>query len=516
MSSITRRRFIEETLSASFAASAAATIASGGLSSAVFAQEQPKVDKNSEVGIALIGAGGRIGDHIGGYTKDKRVKILYICDPDVNRAEARSENFEKKYGYRLKVLPDFRKALEDKNVDVVSGATCNHWHVLASVWALQAGKHVYMEKPLTHNIHEGKAIVAAQKKYGKVVQTGTQCRSAKNVQDIVKFVQEGGIGEIKLAHGLCYKRRKSIGAKGDYPIPPGVDFDFWSGPAPITSPKLTRKRFDYDWHWQRLYGNGDLGNQGPHQTDIARWLLGLDRFPQSVIAYGGRLGYDVETKDPNYVDAGDTPNTVISIYDYGDKTLVFETLGLETPNLNIPVGENFGTQVGVIAYGSKGYAIQGGVKGQSYSLSYAYDLDGNEIKAFTGGDNHYANFVDAVLANDPSKVNADARTGALSAAVSHLGNISYYLGESNKVSADDLRKTVAGIKSFDDNSATLERILKHLTDGNGVDLKKTPLSLGPQLKIDVEKEEFIGNDAANALATREYRAPYIVPAPDKV
>ncbi|MCL2743172.1 MAG: Gfo/Idh/MocA family oxidoreductase, partial [Planctomycetaceae bacterium] len=454
MSNITRRRFIEESLFASFAASAAAAIASGGLTSSVLAQ-QPKVDKNSELGIALISAGGRAGDNIAGLTKDNRVKFRFICDPDIKRAEARAANFETKYGYQPTPISDFRKALEDKTVDVVCGSPCNHWHALAAIWALQAGKHVYMEKPLTHNIHEGKAIVAAQKKYGKVVQTGTQCRSAKNVIDLAQFVLDGGIGEVKFARGLCYKRRKSIGPKGEYPIPEGVDYDLWSGPAPIAP--ITRKQFGYDWHWQRLYGNGDLGNQGPHQTDIARWLLGIDRFPKSVIAYGGRLGYDVEMNDPAFVDAGDTPNTIISIYDYGDKTLVFETLGLETPNLNIPVGENIGTQVGVIAYGSKGYAIQGGVRGQSYSASFAYDLEGNEIKAFTGGDNHYVNFIDAVHANDPSKVTADARTGALSAAVSHLGNISYYLGENNKVSVDDLRKTVAGIKSQDDNSATLER-----------------------------------------------------------
>lgn len=513
MTKISRRRFLEDSLFSVFAASAAATLASGIGPQSVLAR-QADVDKNSQLGLALIAAGSRAGDHISAYTKDKRVKFLYICDPDIKRAEARCENFEKKYGYRPKAISDFRKALEDKAVDIVSGAPTNHWHALATILALQAGKHCFMEKPLTHNIHEGKAIVAAQKKYGLVVQTGTQCRSQKNVIDVVQFVKDGGIGEVKFARGLCYKRRKAIGPLGDYPIPEGVDYDFWSGPAQIKP--LTRKRFDYDWHWQRYYGNGDLGNQGPHQTDIARWFLDVDRFPLSVISYGGRLGYDVETKDPNYVDAGDTANTEISIYDYGDKCMVFETLGLQTPNMNIPVGENLGTQVGVIAYGTKGYAIQGGVKGQTYSLSYAYDLEGNQLKEFKGDGDHYKNFVDAVVANDPSMVTADARCGALSAAVSHLGNISYYLGEKNKVSVEDIRSTLKNVKSLDDNDATLDRIAKHLTEGNGVDLKKTPLSLGPQLKIDVEKEEFVDNAAANEMLTRDYRASFIVPKPEDV
>ncbi len=443
---------------------------------------------------------------------------MYICDPDFGRAQTQCEKVEKEFGYKPIAVADFRRVLEDKAVDAVSCASPNHWHVLTGIWALQAEKHCYLEKPLSYSIHEGKAIVAAAKKYGKVVQTGTQCRSAKNVSDVIQFVRDGGIGEVKFARGLCYKRRGAIGPLGDYPIPEGIDYDLWSGPASILP--VTRKNFHYDWHWQRMYGNGDLGNQGPHQTDIARWFLDVNRFPQSVISYGGRLGYDVQMKNPGYVDAGDTANTEISIYDYGDKCLVFETRGLPTANMNIPVGQSadgkpLGTQVGVIAYGTKGYAIQGYAKHHTYNHSYAYDLEGNELKAFTGEGSHYANFIDAVLAGDPTTVTADARCGALSAAVSHLGNISYFLGENNKVSVEELKVELAKVKSLDDNEATLARTVQHLED-YGVDLSRTPLSLGPMLNIDVESETFADNTEANSLCSREYRQSFAVPSVENV
>ncbi|MDR1484963.1 MAG: Gfo/Idh/MocA family oxidoreductase [Planctomycetaceae bacterium] len=510
---ISRRRFVEDSM-----ISIMATGSIGLLNSSAFAQEASVVPAvigaNETVGVAIIGAGGRAGDHIRGYKNNPRVKILYICDPDSKRVEEKCSIIERELGYRPKGVADFRKALDDKNVVAISGATTNHWHALASVWGLQAGKHVFMEKPLTHNIHEGKAIVAAAKKYKLVFQTGTQCRSAKNVINVVKYVHDGGIGDVKLARGICYKRRKAIGALGDYPIPPDVNYDLWSGPAQIKP--LTRKNFHYDWHWQRYYGNGDLGNQGPHQTDIARWFLNIDRFPNAVISYGGRLGYDVEKNDPNYIDAGDAANTEVSIYDYGDRSIVFETRGLATPPILIPNVPNAGTLVGVIAYGTKGYALQGfALKGQSYSQSAIFDLDGNLVKKFTSGENHYANFIDAVIKNDPAAVNADARCGALSAAVSHLGNISYYLNEKNKISVDELKKELKNIKSLDDNEATLDRTVEHLRN-NKVDLDKTPLSLGVLLKIDVSKEEFIDNQKANSMLSRDYRKGFEVPDPDKV
>ena len=512
---ISRRRFLEDSLLGITAAAGAAYAAS---TASTFARQSGgSVAASDKIGVALIGAGGRAGDHRNYFKGNSQCTILYIVDPDASRLPAGTidDIAATQGGIKPQFIADMRRAFDDKSVDVVSCATTNHWHALTGVWACQAGKHIYVEKPGSHNIYEGLALAAASKKYKRVVQIGTQCRSVAANINCVAFVKEGGIGEVKFARGLCYKRRTAIGAKGNFPIPEHVDYDLWSGPAPIRP--ITRRRFDYDWHWQRLYGNGDSGNQGPHQADVARWFLGLERYPNAIIAYGGRLGYDKANpdNDPNYVDAGDTANTEVCIYDYGDKCIVFETRGLATPNLNIPVGENIGTQVGVIVYGSKGYAIQGTAEGQRYDYSAAYDLEGNMIKEFQGGGDHFKNFLDAVNKNDPSAVNADAACGALSSGLSHLGNISYYLGESNKVSAAEIKSALKQIKSLDNDDETVDRTVAHL-EASGVELDKTPMSVGPLLRFDPEAKRFSGNDAANAMLTREYRVPYVVPKPEDV
>ena len=506
MSKITRRRFLEDSLIATTTAAAAVSgISSGVLPHLALAQ----TSANEKVGMMVVGCGGRGHDHINAFTRDPRVAILYLCDPDPRRVKQDiiDRIAESQDGLKPIVIPDLRKGLDDKNVETISCATTNHWHALTGIWAMEAGKHCYIEKPICFNIHEGKALAAASKKYNRVVQTGTQCRSANANIEAVAFVQSGGIGEVKFARGLCYKRRASIGPLGEYKVPEGVDYDVWSGPAPILP--QTRPRFDYDWHWQRQYGNGDLGNQGPHQTDIARWHLGIERFPNSVVTYGGRLGYQAEKDDENFVDAGDTANTEVSIYDYGDKCIVFETRGLDTPALSISTEKGGGAKVGVIIYGSEGYVVQ-----SEYGYSAAFDLEGKRFKEFKGGNDagHYAEFIAAAIKGDPSAVSAPARCGALSAGLSHLGNISYYMGENNKLSVADIKKALDAVKSFDQNEETLDRTVEHLK-ANGVDLDKYKMSLGPMLKFDPEKEVFVGDraDEANALATREYRAPYVVP-----
>lgn len=345
-------------------------------------------------------------------------------------------------------------------------------------------------------------------------QVGTQCRSSQACIDAVKFIASGGVGEVKFARGLCYKRRKSIGELGDYQVPGNVDFDLWSGPAQLTSPRLTRKNFHYDWHWQRLYGNGDSGNQGPHQTDVARWGLGIDSHPQSVISYGGRLGYQAERKDPNYIDAGDTANTQVTVYDYGDKCIVFETRGLSVDDssdeeLNRLFDSTSGNKIGVVFYGTEGYVVQ-----RSYDYCIAMDKDFNIIKEFRNRGNlnqsHFGNFLEACEKRDASLLNADVREGHLSAGMSHLGNISYYLGEKNHASAEDTKAALAKVNSLDDDNATLERTIAHL-EQNGVDLTATPLSVGPHLMFDPETEVFGNSDDANRLLTRDYRADFTCP-----
>ncbi len=502
MSKITRRNFVQSSL----AATAALTVAPY-----VSRAQSP----NEKIGLAVVGAGSRGSEHIAAWLKDPRTEILYIVDVDEKQGHARCNAIEKQQGKRPQLVLDMRQAFDDKAVDAISTATPNHWHALCGIWAMQAGKDTYIEKPVSHNIAEGTALIAAAKKYDRICQVGTQCRSTAACRDAMAFIASGGIGDVNFARGLCYKRRKSIGPKGDYEVPSSVDFNFWSGPAPYTDPRVTRSRFHYDWHWQRLYGNGDLGNQGPHQTDIARWGLGIDRHPVSVISYGGRLGYQAERNDPSYIDAGDTANTEVSIYDYGDKCMVFETRGLDVANsadheLNKLFQSTKDNKIGVVFYGSEGYLVQ-----RTYSHCIAYDKDMNVIKEFKGDGDHFGNFLDACVQRDPKILHADVREGHLSAAVSHLGNISYYLGEHHTVSVDVARQVLSSIKSLDDNVATLDRTLQHLVD-NKVDLAKYPISLGPLLKFDPEREIFPDSPEATALVSREYREGFVCPTADKV
>lgn len=499
----TRRSFVRSTTAAASAFAFAPAIGRAGVSA------------NGTIGACVVGVNGRGGSHISGWLGDKRTEIRAIVDVDEVVGNRRCGEIEKKQGLRPKLYTDMRKAFEDDGIDMVSTATPNHWHALTGIWAMQAGKDAYVEKPVCHNVHEGTALIAAARKYKRMCQVGTQCRSSQACIDAMAFLHAGGIGTCLFARGLCYKRRAAIGPLGDYPIPSNVNFDLWSGPAQYTDPKLTRGRFHYDWHWQRMYGNGDLGNQGPHQTDVARWGLGIDTHPNTILTYGGRLGYQAEKKDPNYVDAGDTGNTEVSIYDYGDKCIVFETRGLDVGDsaddeLNRLFKSTKGNKIGVVFYGSEGYLVQ-----VSYSHCIVYDKEMNVTKEFKGGENHFGNFLDACESRNVEDLNADVREGHLSAAISHLGNISYYMGEDNKVTVEELKAALKDVKSLDDNQITADRTVKHL-EKNGVDLQKYPIALGPTLQFDPEKELFTNNDSANAYLTREYRAPYICPTADKV
>jgi len=319
---------------------------------------------------------------------------------------------------------------------------------------------------------------------------GTQCRSMKGTIDAIEYVKAGKIGAVKLARGLCYKRRKSIGPKGNYPVPAEVDYSLWCGPARMLP--NTREKFHYDWHWQREWGNGDMGNQGPHQMDIARWGLGIDRLADSCIAYGGRLGYE---------DAGDVANTEVGIFECDGKTLVFEVRGLETDPLR-------GAKVGVIFYGTQGYVVL-----TSYEAGGAFDPSGNLVTSFKGNGDHFDNFIQAVKARNPKLLTADILEGHLSCAHSHLANMSYYLGK--PASVDEIRKAVSALKTNEDVKDCLDRTVKHLAD-NGVDLTKTPMTLGPMFKVDPKNETIIGNEAACAMLGRECRAPFLIPKAGQV
>jgi len=483
----TRRQFLEDSMFA-----AAAAVAANASRSAFAADEPPQSSKspNEKLGVAVVGTGGRGKDHLGAFSDRSDTEVLYVVDVDAGRAKSSAQAVAKKQGREPKIVTDMREAFDDKSVDIVSTATPNHWHALVSIWAIQAGKDVYVEKPVSHNVSEGRRIVEAARKYNRICQTGTQSRSTKGMRAAMQYLHDGKIGKINVARGLCYKRRGSIGPLGNYPIPAGVNYDLWLGPAPDAP--LTRRNLHYDWHMQLPYGNGDLGNQGIHQMDLCRWGLGVNRLSDAVLSYGGRLGYE---------DAGNAANTQIIVNDYGDQALVFDVRGLDTPDYRE-------AKVGVIFEVSEGSLVM-----TSYSEGAAFDKDGNKVQDFSGGGDHYGNFLEAVRSRKHTDLHADIEEGHLSSALCHLGNISYVLG--TQLGVPELKEQLKAMTSTENLLGTYDRFAEHLA-ANKLDLEKTRLSLGPKLKLDVPHEKFADNQAADALLTRDYRPPYVVPAAGQV
>jgi predicted dehydrogenase len=480
MSQSSRREFLERSMFAT-----AAAVGMGSANPLGVAQEKEPAGPNERLRVAVVGVRSRGKEHLDAYNKHAETEVAVVVDVDEVIGQKAVEDVEKATGKRPLFVADMRKAFEDKSIDIVSIATPNHWHALATIWAIQAGKDVYVEKPVSHNVSEGRRAVEAARKHNKIVQTGTQCRSTGATIAAVEHVKSGGIGEVKLARGLCYKRRDAIGPRGKYEVPQSVNYDLWTGPAEMQ--ELSRPKLHYDWHWQWNTGNGDLGNQGIHQMDICRWGLGVDGIGQGVLSYGGRFGYE---------DAGETANTQVCIHDYGDKQIIFEVRGLPSDPVR-------GAGVGVIFYGTKGYVVM-----TSYTAGASFDLEGNLVKKFSGDEDHFGNFISAVKSRKPEELNADIEQGHYSSALCHLGNISMNLGD--LVTADEVKERFAG------NTESLEtfgRFSEHLGK-NTVDLSKTKLRLGKQLKIDPKKEVFTGEFAemANPLLSRDYRKDFCLPS----
>lgn len=483
MARLSRREFLENSMLA-----AAAAVGTGSLVQGLHAAEQP-VSPSDKLRIVVLGVNSRGGEHLSQWLARKDVEVVAICDPDVDVGMRKGvARVKAETGKTPAYFQDIRKLLEAANTwDIASIATPNHWHALAGIWALQHGKDVYVEKPVSHNVSEGRRLVEAARHYQRICQAGTQCRSMPGSIKAIEYVKSGKIGDVKIARGLCYKPRPSIGPKGNYEVPASIDYDVWCGPAPKNP--LTRAKLHYDWHWTWDYGNGDLGNQGIHQMDVARWGLGVSDIGQSVVSYGGRFGY---------VDAGETANTQINIHDYGDKTLIFEVRGLPTNDLK-------GAKVGVIFEGTDGYVVL-----TSYDKGAAFDLKGNKIQDFTGSGDHFGNFIDAVRSRKYESLNGEILEGHISSALCHLGNISYRLGE--QMPTADVSKRLEGLKAKAANLETLERFTSHLKD-NKVDLDKTPIQFGAALTLDSKAETFTGDlaEKANPMLTREYRKGFEVP-----
>jgi predicted dehydrogenase len=446
---------------------------------------------NSDIRIAVVGFGGRGGSHIGAFSEMQGVRLVGLCDVDQNILEGMVKKMSEKQKFDVKGYRDIRQLLESKDLDAVSIATPNHWHALGAIWAVQSGRDVYVEKPVSHNVWEGRKLVEAARKYGRMVQTGTQSRSSRRgIAEAVKWVQEGNLGKITLARGLCYKRRPSIGKSvGPQPVPDYIDYDLWCGPAEKLP--LRRKKLHYDWHWVWNTGNGDLGNQGIHQMDICRWFLGEQELAPKVLSLGGRLGYD---------DDGETANSQIVYQAYVKAPLLFEVRGLPASADAKDMDKYKGASVGCIIHCEGGHVLV-----PNYSSAAAFDKDGKEIKKWSGSEDHYDNFIAAMKSRKHTDLHADILDGHLSSALCHTGNISYQLGQ--KKSAEEIE---AAIKSNHDVTEAAGRMAEHLA-ANKVDLNATKATLGVPLVMDGKAERFTGNDEANAMLTRKYREPYVVP-----
>jgi hypothetical protein len=488
MARITRRNFLAGS------AAAAAGVTFWGNQTNLRAQ-----GTGEDIRMAVIGVNGRGTAHMKAFA-GKGSRVVALCDADEKVLGRRAGDLEKQ-NTKVKQFKDFRKLLDDKEVDAIAIATPNHWHSLMTIWACQAGKDVYVEKPISHNIYEGRKCVEAAEKYKRVVMHGTQRRSDRSYPEIWDYIKQGNIGAIQWVKGFCYKPRPSIGkVAGPTPIPPNIDYDLWCGPAPMEP--LMRKNLHYDWHWVWPTGNGDIGNQ-VHEMDLCRWAVGdPQQLPEAVLSVGGRFVVD---------DDATTPNTLISFYDYKPVPFIFEVRGLprQAPkDLSTSQGwvmDAFGriVRIGNWIQCENGY-YAGGEGG-----GWVYDKDGNKVKEFkqNGQGEHQANFIKAVKSRDPKDNKANALTAHLSAALCHMGNISYRCGEGALATEVD-----AKLKSNAQAAEAFERMKDHLAKNN-VDLGKQKIMLGEHLTFDPKAEKFTGAgaDKANKLVSRDYRKPYVVP-----
>jgi hypothetical protein len=481
MRSINRREFLHDS-------AILAALAGAGLGSESLAAEKAVAKKgqlNDQLRVAVIGVHGRGMSHVGALAGNNNFNTLIttICDADSAVIGRAMKAVEKKQGKAPKFEQDIRKVVEDKDIDIITIATPNHWHALAAIWAMQNGKDVYVEKPVSHNVSEGRRIVEVARKTNRICQTGTQSRSSTGLKEAMSFLHEGKLGKIKVARGLCYKLRPSIGkVSGPQPIPKTCNYDLWCGPASVEP--LMRKNLHYDWHWVWNTGSGDLGNQGIHEMDKARWGLNKHELANSIISVGGRFGY---------VDDGQTANTQICVYDYGDCELIFEVHGLPSKDL-------LGAKVGNIWYGSDGYMVC-----RDYRGATAFTPKGEVIKKFSGGEDHFANFIKAVRSRKVEDLNADILEGHLSSALCHLGNISYRLGDEQPFG-----QTPQAFAKDKDAGETFERMEQHLKD-NKISLDSVKCRIGRKLAMEPAKEIFLGDNDANAMLTREYRKGFEVP-----
>lgn len=470
-----RRKFLKQTLAAAATVTIAGTKSTGRVLGA-----------NDTLRVAVAGLHGRGSSHVSAYLGMKDVQVAYLIDPDTRTFGAKLKQCQARGSKNVQAIQDVRKALEDRNLDAISIATPNHWHALMTIWGCQAGKHVYVEKPASHNVREGRIAVDMARKHNVIVQHGTQSRSSGKA-NVIDVVRSGKLGKLLVARGLCYKRRNSIGQRPNADAPQEVDFNIWLGPA--RQQPFHANLVHYNWHWFWDFGNGDIGNQGVHEMDIARWGIAGATLPRSVISLGGRFGY---------TDQGETPNTQIAIMDYGQTQLIFEVRGLQTPPLHGQgVGNIFHLEEGIIA--GNQFFPRGSDKPAPMPKV-------EPSRRGPGGGDHFANFIAAIRSRRTQDLNADILEGHYSSALCHLANMSFRLGET--VAFNPRTRALGDNKEAHE---TLARLEEHLSQGHNLKLDSMTLRVGRKLEVDVAGEKILNNSEANRLLTREYRAPFVVP-----
>ncbi len=453
MKKIHRRTFAKKAAAASLALTTAPYI---------FGKNSNWKGANDRLNVAVIGIHGMGQSHIKSYNELKDVHVAAICDVDENLFEERIRKlFIDKGIQKPKIYTDLRKLYEDKDINAVSITMPNHWHTLAAIWAIQAGKHVSVEKPCCHTFHEGQKLLEAANKYNVIVQDGAEQRSNPCAQSMADYLHTGKLGEVYYGKAMCYKRRDTIGHTPNEPVPDGVHYDLWMGPAP--EKPFSQNRFHYNWHWQWDYGNGDMGNQGVHEMDVARWGLNVG-YPTKITSTGGHFMFD---------DDQETPNTQISTFEFDNpkgkgakkKMLVFEVRHWDH-NLEGFSGRkkdddggymtSSANTVGNIFLGSEGFMLKNVDKWETF-----HGKERTPVTSGSGLGNHYLNFTETIRNNDPNHLNGKIEEGVKSCSLIHLANISYRLGRS--------------------------------------------------LEFDPVSKRFKGDEEANAMLTKKYRAPYVVP-----
>ncbi len=473
MKVITRRDFVKSTFSVGLIAALPYSRVKGA---------------NDRINVGLIGCGGRgIGAHIPSFEKQEGVTIVALSDPDQQRMAEAAKIIETKHGHKAEQYLDMRKMFDRKDIDVIANATQNYWHGLSTIWACQSGKHVYVEKPLSHYIWEGRQMVNAARKYNRIVQCGTQRRSQSSIAKAIQWIQEGNLGKIRHITAFANKKRSSCGKRSTpLPIPDSVDYDRWCGPA--RKVPIYRNKLQYDCSFDWNTGDGESCNQGVHEVDAARWCLGEKRLPRRVMSIGGRFVFN---------DACDVPNTQIIYYDFPKAPVLYEVHNLTKAKGSDEMPSFRGERVGVIV----------DCEGGSVSLyrGLAWDNEGKEVKKFSGGGDHFVNFIEAVRNDHREDLKAEVLEGHISTAVTHTGNISYRLGV--KASRRQMLKQVRDVPIF---AKMCERMLEHLKS-HEIKVNDRTVSLGPWLKIDRKNECFKNNEPANRLVRGFYREAYVVP-----